>query len=80
MGYWENRRRREKEKGKPVILSKETRIEFRIDEQFYVYIWRSSAAAGEAQILKGNEVIYGSFESTEEGRKVYDLLKTENKI
>jgi hypothetical protein len=75
--YWANRRRREAQVGKPVIVSSETRVEFKVDDSYYSYVYRSSPGAGFAYIYKGSQMIYGPYDNncTDEGRKIYELYR-----
>lgn len=77
--YWENKRRRERQKGKPVITRRQNRIEFNIDQESYIYEFVTNSNTGLAFVRKGERIIYGGPSDTEEGRRVYNLLK-ENSI
>lgn len=75
MSYWSNKRKREAEKGKPVKTSSEHRVEFRIDDKHYVYVYRTTSNTGLAYVYEGQDEIYGPNQSTAEGRRVYELLQ-----
>lgn len=81
--YWANKRRKAAQAGKPLVISSEKRIEFRIDEISYTYVYKTDSRSGFAYIYKndtGVHRIYGPYETdrTEEGMRVYNLL-TETK-
>lgn len=79
--YFANKRRRESQKGKPVVHSTLKKIEFSIDDVYYIYEYKTDNTSGFAYIYKGKELIYGPYQKqcTDEGRKIEQLLR-ENKI
>lgn len=79
--YFANKRRREAQKGKPVVTNTLRRIEFHVDGVPYVYEYRTDSRSGFSYIYKGNEKIFGPYdhECTEEGRRI-DQLITEHKL
>jgi len=79
--YWQNRRRKEAQQGKPVVISSLKRIEFHIDNVPYIYEYRTDSKSGLSYIFKSGRLIYGPNPSqcTEEGKKVDQLLH-ESKI